>query len=589
MQEKEQSLVLIYNNLYPGQSLGTYWSLLAYEDYTLYNKMKMYVHGDENLDESIPFNLYFRVGTDSLNNYYEFRTKLYSGWDERNYVDIDFTELTALKSYLHANHPDSISLVDTTFGHYTVKGNPSLSQVKFYVLGIEYDSIFYDTVSSGDSPIVDTVAVPLMPISGEVWCDELILTDVRRDSDFAGRMAATIGLADLGDITFNYSKTGADFFRLNQTKPEGSLSTQQSISSRISLDKFLPPSLGLSLPLNVRWEKQLRLPRLKTGSDIILPDDLRQNEKTETKNWSVSTSESFRKNTKNWLFNLTLNRITSSYAYAKKYSTGPVTPINNSTTYDVTGKYDLTPKTKPFFKPLFWTKKIFMPASIHDIKMFFLPTLLKYDAAVKSTNSYQLNNRGIVSSTYTRDFTGNQSYGMDLFTALKADFSTETKRDISKPGSVVFSLNPGEIQIGRERNYTQSFSTSFTPKISRDLLPRVQFSSRYSDNSDLAGNPDSTRTTQLSANLRGDITLDIFKMTGIGKLLSSQQAPNKDIPNEPKKDEAPIDKNGEQKINDEEGKPQAKAIPRKTWWRKKLRKNPAKKAGPKAASRFPIL
>jgi len=566
VQEKEQSLVLVYDDLFPGQSLGTYWPLLNYEDYTLYNKMKMFVHGDSNLaelDESVPLNFYFRVGADSISNYYEFRTKLYPGWDERNFVDIDFTELTALKSYLHANHPDSISLVDTTYGHYTVKGNPSLSQVKFFVLGVEYDSVYYDTVSSGDSTIVDTLAVPLIPVGGEVWCDELILTDVRRNSDFAGRMTASISLADLGDITFNFSRTGADFFRLNQTKPEGSLSTKQSVSSRISLDKFWPPSWGLNLPLTARWEKTLRLPRLKTGSDIILPDDLRQEEKTESKIWSVSASESFRKNTKNWLFNLTLNRITSSYTYAKKYSISPVTPVNNSTIYDVTGKYDLTPRIKPFFKPFSWTRKIFLPASIYDIKLFFLPTVLKFDAAVKSTRAYQLNNRGVVSSTYTRDFTGNQSYGMNLFTALKADFSTTTRRDISKPGSVIFSLNPSEIEIGRERDYSQSFSTSFTPKISRDLTPRIQFSSRYSDNSDLAGNPDSTRTTQLSANLRGDISLDVFKLTGIGKFLNSLKSENKEMSNKPKREEIPESKDGDPKMNGEEREPLSEDDPEK--------------------------
>ncbi len=563
VQEKEQSLVLIYNNLFPGQTLGTYWPLLNYEDYTLYNKMKMYVHGDENLDESKPLNFYFRVGADSINNYYEFHTKLYPGWDERNYVDIDFTELTALKSYLHAHHPDSISLVDTTYGKYTVKGNPSLSQVKFFVLGIEYDSVYCDTVNSGDSTVVDTVAVPLIPVSGEVWCDELILTDVRRNSDFAGRMTASISLADLGDITINYSQTGADFFKLNQTRPEGALSTQQSISGKVNLEKFLPPSLGLSLPLSARWEKTLRLPRLKTGSDIILPDDLRQKEKTESRNWSVSTSESFRKNTKNWLFNLTLNRITTNYTYSKRYSTSPVTPINNSSAYDVTGRYDLTPRIKPFFKPFSWTKSLFMPASIHDIKLYFMPTVLKFDADVKSTNAYQQNNRGIVSSTYTRDFTGNQTYGMNLFTALKADFSTQTRRDISKPGSMVFSLNPSEIQIGRERDYLQSFSTSFTPKISRELLPRVQFSSRYSDNSDLAGNPDSTRTTQLSANLRGDISLDIFKLTGISELLNTQKSPDRSVPNMPPKDDTSRDANINQGMNDEKDNPSRDGEPEK--------------------------
>ncbi|MCP4580021.1 MAG: cell surface protein SprA [candidate division Zixibacteria bacterium] len=553
IQEKEQSLVLSYGSFYPGRALSTFWDLNPVQDYTLYNKLKMYVHGDETLDEDTPLNFFIRLGTDSLYNYYEFNTKLYPGWDDRNYVEIDFTELTALKSYLHSNHPDSFAYYDTTAGNYTVKGNPSLYQVRLFVLGVEYDSLAIDTTGwDGDNPITDTTEVEDIPVNGEVWCDELVLTDVRRKSDFAGRFMAQVGLADLGSITFNFSRTGADFVKLSSPKPEGSLSTQQSLSGRFSLDKFVPPSWGLSLPISASWSKNQQLPRLKTGSDIVLPDEMREREKTESKSWSFNAKESFRRNTNNWLFNLTLNRIQTNYTYSKRYNSSPVNPINNSTTYDVSGKYDLTPRIKPSFMPLKWTKILFLPKSISEIQMFYLPTALKFDASVKSTRSFSKNNRDVVNSSYVRDFTGNQTYGLTLFSALKTDFSSTTRRDISNANELAFSFNPSEIKIGRERDYSQQFTTSFTPKISRLLSPRLQFQSRYSDNSDLAANPDSTRATRLSGNLRGDITLDVFKLLGVDKLIGSPKQENKFIRPEPKDKKPARDEISEEEIGEEE-------------------------------------
>ena len=553
VQEKEQSLVLRYGNLYPGQKVGTYWSLLTPQDYTLYNKMKMYVHGEESASPDLPLYFFFRLGSDSLSNFYEYRVRLQPGWDDDNNVDFNFEELTALKSHLQANHPDDYVLADTTVGfekRYRVKGNPSLSQVKFYVLGIEYDSLIYRTSTDGDSVVVDTLPAPFIPASGEVWCDELLLTDVRKNSDFAGRVSAQISLADLGNVSISYSNTGADFFPLSVKQPLGSTLRQQSISGRFSLDKFFPPAWGLALPLNLSWSRTLDLPRLKTGSDIIVPPELRESERTENKTWSVSTSERFRKNTKNWLWNLTLNRFESRYVYTKRYGVSPVQPVSNSTTYEASGKYDLTPRITPFFKPFSWTRRLFMPASISETKMFFLPTALRFDAGVNGTDTYSITNRGIVSSSHVRDLAMTQTYGMGVFSALKTDLSITSNRDISDPQQVRLSLNPSEIKLGRERNYGQSFSSSFTPKISRQFAPRVQFTSRYSDNSDLARNPDSTRSTQLNANLRGDFSIDVFQLLGLKKLLTAPQRPS---PEAPDKNKAGQDQQKAGKDQPEEG------------------------------------
>ncbi len=544
IQEKEQSLVLQYDGLYPGQRLGAYWTLLTTEDYTLYNQLKMFVHGDENLPEDLPVNFFFRLGTDSVTSFYEYRTRLYPGWDERNYVDINFTDITGLKAIWQAeaeNETLSVGLTDISYGKYRVKGNPSLSTIKMFVIGIEYDSLLLDTTYVGvDSVIsIDTTRVSPVPIDGQVWVDELLLTGVRKKSDFAGRFQAKVSLADLGNVTINYSRTGTDFYKLNEKKPPGKLTTSRSISGSINVDKFFPPSWGLSLPVNASWQKSLDLPRLKTGSDVVLPEDLKDDEKTENKSWQISVTERFSKNTKNWLFNWTLNRIQSRYVYSRRDGINPTQPVSNMTSFELSSSYDLSPKSKPAIKPFKWTKALFLPKTIYDIEMFYLPTTIKYDMLVKGTKSYTERKNVAPTSTYTKNFTGKQSYAIGLFNALRADFNTQTDRDISDPDLVNLSFNPADIRLGREKTYSQSLNSSFSPKITRALAPRFTYSAKYSDNSDLARNPDSTRSSSANSSIRGDLTLDVFEITGIKKLLGAGEQKNKFVkpPGKPRDEE----------------------------------------------------
>ncbi|MCD6163810.1 MAG: cell surface protein SprA [candidate division Zixibacteria bacterium] len=520
IQEKEQSLVLKFEDLRPGQSVGAYWSLLTTEDYTLYNKMKMFVHGDSNIADTIPLYFYFRVGSDSSKNFYEYKVRLRPGWDEDNYVEFDFAELTAFKNYVHEKS-DTIANTDTTWQekHYRVRGNPSLSRVKMFVVGVEYSKYYYIESDSGG---IDSVEVFTGPVSGEAWCDELLLTDVRRESDFAGRASAKISFADLADITANYSYTGADFTRLSQKKPAGSQNTSKSVRGTVNVNKFFPPSWGLSLPATVSWQKTQDLPRFKSGSDIILPEELRDGEKNENTTWSFTTSQRFNRNTKNWLWNLTLNRMNTRYVYNKKYGFNPTTPVSRSTSYEASGAYDLSPKSKPFFKPFFWTKYLFLPKNLQETKLYFLPTVLKFDSNVKSVESYSTHrNSTTPTSSYVRDLTIKQTYGMKLFSAFQTDFAISSKRDISDPNTLKFSFNPDDLKLGIERNYSQNFSSSFSPVITNQLKPRLQYTANYTENSDVVQNADSTRFASVNSNIRGDLSLDLIQFLGIRKLLGS--------------------------------------------------------------------
>ena len=531
IREKEQSLVLHYQNLKPGHAATGYWQLYEPENYTLYNRIQMYVYGHESSGDS-PATFFFRMGQDSL-NFYEYRTVLEPGWSENNEVDIDFTEITRLKYEMQQRIlNDTTAIADTIDGKYRVKGNPSLSTIKRFTIGI----------FANPPPDYEVNPQVLMPISGEVWLDELRVTEVRKESDFAGRMQITAKFSDFFDISLNYSKTGADFFPLSAKAPSGATAINRSIRLSTRLDRIFPPSFGLSLPVTYSWQNNLSLPRLKPGSDIILGDDARQDERTESTQRSYTINQSFNRNTKNPLWNLTLNRIKTSYTYSKSNSRSPANPISEQERYKGTGNYDLTPRAKPSVRPFFWTKYLFFPRSLYDTQLMYLPTKLIFGGEINGNNSYTLNQRGIPTYARTKDLSLNASTGLGLFTSLRSNYTMSSVRDISDPKRFRLSVDPSKLKLGQEREFQQRFDTSYQPKIINLFDQKLSFNSSYSENSDFKRNPDSTRTSVMQASTRADVTFKITELFPKGGGRSAPRAPAK----------SPGERNGDDEEGDDE-------------------------------------
>jgi cell surface protein SprA len=418
-------------------------------------------------------------------------------------VDIDFTEITRLKYELQQRIlNDPKVLADTIDGKYRVKGNPSLSTIKRFTIGVIANSNY--EISPG--------GLEITPVTGEVWLDELRVTEVRKESDFAGRMQVTAKFSDFFDISLNYSKTGADFFPLSAKAPSGATSINRSVRLSTRLDRIFPPSLGLSLPVTYSWQNNLSLPRLKPGSDIILGNDARQDERTETTQRSYTVNQSFNKNTKNPLWNLTLNRIKTTYSYSKSKSRSPANPVSEQERYKGTGNYDLTPRAKPSVKPFFWTKYIFFPKSLYDTQLMYLPTKLTFGGEINGNNSYTLNQRGIPTYARTKDLSLNASTGLGLFSSLRSNYSMGSVRDISDPKRFKLSIDPSKLKLGQEREFQQRFDTSFQPRIIKLFDQKLSFNSSYLENSDFKRNPDSTRTSTMQVSTRADVTFKITEL-----------------------------------------------------------------------------
>jgi hypothetical protein len=529
IREKEQSLALSYTNMAAGHVGGAYWSLYNADDYTQYQKLKMYVHGDSTPESGVTdgqMTFFLRLSQDGT-NFYEYHSVLEPGWTQNNWVEIDFAKLTDLKYELQQRtKPESLAYADTSDGHYRIHGNPSLSQVRMFIAGVEVNGQATSTYT------------------GEVWIDELRVTDVRRKSDFAERLQATARFSDFVTLGLTYNRNGADFFPLGARTSVGSTTVAKGLRLDVKADKLLPPSLGFSLPISFGWQSSVALPRLKTGSDIILNQAASNLEKTENNSFTYSINEAFSRNTKSWLWNLTLNKIRTSYTFSRADGPSPTNPVNRRDTYRGSGNYDLSPQAKPSFRPFFWTKYLFLPKAVSDTRLYYLPTQLSFSSEVNGSKAINVTQNNIQTSSRTRDLSLTGNAGISPFNSLRLSYNANSSRDISQPGQLKLSINPSKLKLGKERSFQQRFETGFQPKIIRLIDNRFTFNSTYSDNSDLQRNPDTTRAALMTSTVKAEITFNIQNLL--------PASANKPIPKEPKMDKG---QNPDLNKGDDKGKP----------------------------------
>ncbi len=460
VREREQSLALTYKNLMPGHTGSAYRNFIGAEDYTLYNKLRMFVYGPSSGDQ---VSFFLRIGPDS-SNYYEYRTIVYPGWDPRNEVVMDFVKMTGLKSYLLerlAQEPTAPR--ETTDANYRIKGNPSLSVIKWFVVG----------VTNEDSH----------PVTGEIWIDELTSTDVRRTPGWAQSVNFSAGFSDFVTISGRYHKIDSEFHNLNSKRGSGVNETSSSFQiGNFNLSRFLPPSWGLNLPMSYSWQKSEKLPRLQVGSDIVLPDELRVEQRSEQTSQSFSLSPSFTKNTNNWLLNLTAKRISAAYSHSQLEGRNPATPVYKTSSYGLNLGYDLSPRKEHSWSLLKWLS--FLPDKIQNSKFSLLPRDLKFGGSLTGSRNYQINSSDVVTNIRNRNFNGNMSTSMSPLKSMSLTYSFKIARDLRDDKKVQFSLNPNKLRLGVELNRNQSFSGSLNPKWFGFLDQNFTYRADYSENSD---------------------------------------------------------------------------------------------------------
>ncbi|MCK4353237.1 cell surface protein SprA [candidate division WOR-3 bacterium] len=466
--EREQSLALEYN-LPPNDEGGCYTPYTKAKDFIQYKKLKIWVKGVNMIGKA---NLSVRLVCDAK-NYYEHRTQIPTGWDE---IEIDLDEITRLKS--ERTGADTIIFSKE---NYRILGNPSLTKIMRIELG----------VSNEDS---------IQSISGEVWLDELKLSDVRREGGIMGMVSLSCGLADLATIDLSYAANNPYFKDLGTfMNPYQSLATNSNRILRLgirgfSLNKLLPQNWGISLPLALSYTTSSSFPKYETDSDVKLTEE----ESKAQKNYNLqrSGSISFSKSpSKNPLLRLTLDNISASFRYNDGHSRSPI-KIDSSLSHSASLGYRYSP-----------------PLPSIKIKGF---EIKYYPENISVTGSYSYS----WSTRYEK-----------VDTIWTHPTSTPSARSVGAQGS--FSYNPirplsfnysmrmsGDLNIDRpdkETSRSENMNATFSPSFFNFISPSVSYSVGYQE--DHAANLDSLRNVGVGSNtsFRTPIVIDkIIKLiTGL--------------------------------------------------------------------------
>lgn len=470
--ETQRGLSMIYKDLRAKDTCLARKELISIERYSGYSNLEVYIHGDErNLNDSVQF--FFRVGEDE-ENFYEYRVPnvLYPGWDERNYVNLNFDSMTVLKDYAQRNlEPGKVfNDVDITSGNYRVKGDPSINEVTYFAAGL----VNLDTSRT---------------ITGEVWLDELRVTNVRRDIGTAARISASGNLADLITYTFNYNVQDAYFRGLSTATRGGGNNnlgagdTRESYGYGLSfnLDRFLPRSMGLRLPISYNFSRTEQKPLLRVRSDVVLPDEQREKEKTVSETQSIRISESFRHKGKNIIYDVLLNRQKFAFSYSRGNSQSPNRPKSISENYNISGNFDAGWRNEPEIPIFFFLKPIPILKKASESKLSLFPSSWtfagKFNRSLSVIDDINFNR----TTSLRRDLTGNMRLKYDMFNNLSFSYNFDTKRDLSDPDLVNFSFSPSKMKLGIETSFRQNFTANYDPRLIGWFSTKWSYSSSYAE------------------------------------------------------------------------------------------------------------
>ncbi len=468
--EAQKAMALVYDSVYPSDTCMAVKELLSVDRYTGYRRLKMYVHGPTSArNDTIMF--IFRLGLDAK-NFYEFHTKLDTGWAEGNYVDLDFNAITAFKDTL-LRYRDSTTLpgnIDSSSGSYRVRGSPNFNQIRYLAAGL---------VNKGSSRI-----------SGEVWVDELRVTDVRADVGTAARIDVGGSLADLVTYGVSYESRDPYFRGLAAATRGGSDNNLGSGNSQktfgwnfsIGLGKFLPQLWNAQLPVSVNYSRSEQLPLLATNSDIILPSEARRLERSTSERRGISFSESMQKKSRNPLFGVLLNRQRMSFSYTRSLSEIPVMPYSFNEQYSVHGEYEMGYADLKAIPIFFWTKPVPLLNRLASSKLAYYPGSWHWSGTYNRVLTINEDNKRNRRSSFSRTLDGSMNLEYKMFQNISLGFTYNTRRDLSDTADVRLKLN--DLHLGQELSYNQSFRTGWSPLLFKFLSTNYTFSSTYNDSYD---------------------------------------------------------------------------------------------------------
>jgi len=530
-QLNEQSMVLKVQNLEDGDARAAFRNVNL--DIRQYRKLRMEVHAEALIGQPLQDNeltAFIRIGSDYKGNFYEYELPLkltpagrYDNnsdekrrlvWPLENSFDIDLSLLQDAKQERNRQMQlpgSSLSVTDVfvyTKGtaRISVSGNPNMSNIRVIMVGVR-NPIKTRSRSTDDGT----------PKYGEVWFDELRLSDFIEDGGWAANAHLQTRLADLGTIDMvGQASTpgwGSIEKKVNERSKEEIM--KYDISSSLELGKFFPEKIGVRLPVYVGYsETRIRPQYNPLDPDILLNDALNAAKNKTVRDSILNVAEDYTRRKTITINNAGITKrgekphawdpanLSVNYTYNEIYSSNTNTSIDLEKNYRGGINYDFQAQPAnimPFKNVQFLNAPVFK--IVKDFNFYVFPKSLSFRTDLSRLYN-ELITRNInnpylkVTPSFKKDFEWTRIYDFkyDITRQLKFDFTATNLSRIDEPAggvdknrykstydawrdSVLVNLRNG----GRTTTYNHFINVTYTLPVNKlPLLSWVNANARYS-------------------------------------------------------------------------------------------------------------
>ncbi len=538
-QLNEQSMVLRVQELEDGDARAAFRNVNL--DIRQYRRLRMEVHAEAMIGQYLSddeLTAFIRIGSDYKSNFYEYEIPLkltapgrYDNksdesrvlvWPEENSFNIDLSVFQDAKQERNKKMQEqgsSLSVSDVFVyvneGHrISVSGNPNLSNVKVIMVGVR-NPIRTRNPGRDDGN----------PKSGEVWVNELRLSDFIEDGGWAANAHLQARLADFGTVDMVGQASTPGWGSIEKKVNERSKETviKYDLSSTIELGKFFSEKAGVRLPVYIGFSETRVKPlynpldpdiylddALMNASDSFARDSIRSiaEDLAQRKTIAVSNAGVARRGEKPHAWDLA--NLSVNYTYNEIYKSNTKTEIDLEKNYrgGLNYNYEAQPaNVAPFKNVKFLNAPVFR--LIKDFNFYVFPRSIafrtdmnRYYNEVKSRN---INNPYLkITPTFRKDFEWTRMFDFkyDLTRQLKFDFTANNLARIDEPSGGVdrrrysseYNLWRDSVMtnlknFGRTTNYNHYLNLTYTIPVNKlPFLSWVNANARYgSDYTWLAG------------------------------------------------------------------------------------------------------
>jgi hypothetical protein len=231
-----------------------------------YRTLRVWMRGRGPGWEEGDLQAYVRLGSDN-DNFYLYRAPAKSTtWEPEFAVDLEVWRRLRAEvenRWLSGQEPSGAAECGTLdTGAYVACDGPYLVHVRDPAVNPPNLAAVQE-VAAGIYRVGATVTAP----QSELWVDDIRLSEPVGRTGTAASVDARLALSDVGNVSVAYIRQNGQFRQINEN-PSYRASNVLQMAGDLRLDRFLPTSLGLAVPLTLSYARTGIDPELLTGTDI---------------------------------------------------------------------------------------------------------------------------------------------------------------------------------------------------------------------------------------------------------------------------------------------------------------------------------